>query len=83
MSCNREWLSLSEAGRRLGGSPQTVRRLAQRRQLTLRQIPGCNPRVPASEVEKLATQHTSQAARLHQALPSDAESVRLLEPVSS
>ncbi len=83
MSCNREWLSLSEAGRRLGGSPQTIRRLAQRRQLTLRQIPGCHPRVPASEVEELAVEHTSKAARLHVVPPADAEPVRLSEPVSS
>ncbi len=81
MSCNREWLSLSEAGRRLGGSPQTVRRLAERRQLTLRHIPGCHPRVPASEVEELAAEHTSQAAKLRRESPADAVPIRLSEPV--
>ncbi|MGO9115716.1 MAG: hypothetical protein ACLP9L_41445 [Thermoguttaceae bacterium] len=83
MSCNREWLSLSEAGRRLGASPQTVHRLAQRRLLSCRRLPGCQPRVPASEVEELAVEHTSKAARLHVVPPADAEPVRLSEPVSS
>jgi hypothetical protein len=71
---SREWVSLSEAGRRLGGSARIVRRLADRSQLTIRQLPGCHPKVPLVEVEELARLHTQAAGRN--------EPVRL-EPVSA
>jgi len=69
---SREWVSLSEAGRRLGGSAQFVRRLADRSQLTIRQLPGCHPKVRAVEVEELARLHTRPAGRN--------EPVRMVEP---
>jgi hypothetical protein len=64
MSHDREWLSLAEAGRRLITSGNTVRRLAERRLISRRQIPGMHPRVSATEVAELAAAHTSPAADL-------------------
>ena len=72
---SRDWVSLSEAGRRLGGTAHTVRRLADRSQLTIRQLPGCHPKVPAVEVEELARLHTRPAVR--------DEPAGMVEPVSA
>ncbi|MGO9111950.1 MAG: hypothetical protein ACLP9L_22215 [Thermoguttaceae bacterium] len=78
---SREWVSLAAAGRKIGASAHTVKRLAERGQLTIRTLPGCRARVPAAEVDQLAAEHTQKAARLHTASPGQDTAVRLQEPV--
>jgi len=77
---SRDWVSLSEAGRRLGGSASFVRRLADRSQLTIRQLAGCHPKVPLAEVEELARLHTQPA---HPQRGPGNEQVRMLEPAQA
>jgi excisionase family DNA binding protein len=56
---NRDWISFSEAGRRIGTSKHTVRRLADRGSLTVLKMPGAHPRVKSSELDRLARENTS------------------------
>lgn len=46
-----QFVSIPEAGRRLGKSPQSIKRLIRRRKLSAIQIPGTHARIPASEVD--------------------------------
>jgi excisionase family DNA binding protein len=47
----RKYVSVPEAGRRLGRSPRSVQRLISRGQLTAIVIPGTHARVSLDEVE--------------------------------
>jgi len=46
-----QFISVPEAGRRLGKSPQSIKRLIARRQLSAVQIPGTHARLLAAEVD--------------------------------
>jgi hypothetical protein len=50
------WLSGTEAARRLGCSPRQVPKLAARGLLTVRHLPGCDPRYLLSDVDQLAAE---------------------------
>ena len=63
----REWVSGAEAARRLGCDSKQVPRLAAKRLLTVRRLPGCAPRYLLCDVDRLAA-----AATLHaNAQPED------------
>ncbi len=49
-----ERISIPEAGRRLGFSAKTVKRIIDRGLLKPVRIPGCHPRLSAAAVEALA-----------------------------
>jgi hypothetical protein len=55
------WISLSEAGRRIGTSHTVVRRLVDRGALSLLELPGSHPRVATIEVESLVQKCTRSA----------------------
>ncbi|MGO9114322.1 MAG: helix-turn-helix transcriptional regulator [Thermoguttaceae bacterium] len=50
-SVKGQFISVPEAGRRLGRSAASVRRLIARGTLTVIQIPGAHPRVVTADVE--------------------------------
>jgi hypothetical protein len=50
------WLSAAEAARRLGCVPKQVPNLAARGLLTVRNLPGCDPRYLLSDVDRLAAE---------------------------
>jgi hypothetical protein len=50
------WLSGTEAARRLGCAPRQVSKLAARGLLTVRHLPGCDPRYRLSDVDRLAAE---------------------------
>ncbi len=62
MTSAPQMISIPEAARRLGKSPQSVRRLIARRKLTSLQIPGTHPRVSLSELTALVNANTRPAA---------------------
>ncbi len=72
-----KFVSVPEAGRRIGKSPQTVKRLIARGQLDAVQIPGCHTRVAADQVEAFVP------ARLRCGSPMMEEPVRLIEPAGA
>ena len=47
----QQFISIPEAGRRLGRSPQSIKRLVARHQLSVIAIPGTHARVSAAEVD--------------------------------
>jgi hypothetical protein len=51
---SREWISYSEAARRMDTSPSAVNRMIRCKLLTTRCFPGGRPQVRAKEVERLA-----------------------------
>lgn len=57
----RAWISLSEAARRMDAPAHAVRRLVDKGQLTVREIPFTQPRVLAAEVEAITASHTRPA----------------------
>lgn len=59
---HREWIPLAEAARRIESSHTVIRRLIDRRELSVRRLPGTQPRVKASELARLASDHTSPPA---------------------
>jgi len=52
------WVSGKEAAHVLGCPPKQVPRLADRGLLTVRRLPGCDPRYLLADVEHLAAQAT-------------------------
>jgi hypothetical protein len=56
------WVSAATAGRILGVAANRVRRLAAESLLTVRKIPGCDPRYRLDDVERLANASTTPAA---------------------
>jgi excisionase family DNA binding protein len=61
MKDNKTWIPLAEAARRLETSGPVVRRLIDRGQLSVRRLPGCHPRVAATELAQLIAQNTRPA----------------------
>ena len=57
----QQWISGTEAARRLGCVPRQVPKLASKGHLTVRRLPGCDPRFLLADVERLAVQATSLA----------------------
>lgn len=57
------WISAVAAARRLGCVPRQVPRLARRGLLTVRRLPGCDPRFLLADVERLAREATVVATR--------------------
>ncbi len=76
-STKGQFLTVPEAGRRLGRSAASIRRLIARGTLTAIQIPGAYPRVLTAEVEAF------RPAKLRSPVPSQAELVCLAEPISA
>ncbi len=76
-STKGQFLSVPEAGRRLGRSAASIRRLIARGTLTAIQIPGAHPRVVTAEVEAF------RPAKLRSPTPGQADPARLAEPVSA
>ena len=71
----QRFLSIPEAGRRLGKSPQTIKRLIKAGRLEAIQIPGTHGRVPLAAVNSFIP------AQLRIADGEKTEPVRLAEPV--
>jgi excisionase family DNA binding protein len=61
MTKERPWISLSEAGRRIGTSNHVIRRLVDRGTLSVLELPGTHPRVAAAELDRLARENTRPA----------------------
>lgn len=57
-----EWISFSAAARRLGTHSHAVKKMARAGRLTVLRLPGCWPRVLASDVERLAREAVEPAA---------------------
>ena len=74
MSQQTRFVSVPEAGRRLGKSPQSVKRLIAQGKLEVISIPGCHSRVSLEEVEAFVP------ARLRTG-STDTVAVRLAVPV--
>jgi hypothetical protein len=55
------WVSAVTASRILGCSPNRVRKLGQGAFITVRKIPGCDPRYRLDDVERLASESTTAA----------------------
>ncbi len=51
------------AAKHLGCSPSAVSRLAQAGHITVRRLPGCDPRYLVSDLERLARESTRPAIR--------------------
>lgn len=75
MSRQQQFISVPEAGRRLGRSAQSIKRLVARGKLSAITIPGTHVRIPADEVAAWVP------ARLRSGPTADATPVRLVEPV--
>jgi hypothetical protein len=73
---DRKWIPLREGARRLDVCYPTIRRLINAGQLSVRQLPGCHPRVAADELHALAQHHT-RPARLVAAAELAADDTRL------
>ena len=56
------WVSSIEAAGRLGCIPKQVPRLAAKGFITVRRLPGCDPRYLLSDIERLATRATILAS---------------------
>jgi hypothetical protein len=70
------WISAVTAARRLGCVPRQIPRLARRGLLTVRRLPGCDPRYLLADVERLArevtvvsTRTTAGRARINSGVP--------------
>lgn len=72
-SPQKRFISVAEAGRRLGRSPRTIHRLISNGTFTASEIPGCHPRLAVDEVESFVP------ARLRTVSLKDVV-VRLVEP---
>jgi excisionase family DNA binding protein len=55
----KTWITSGEAGRRLGVSAVTVKRLARRHTLRTRQLPGGWRRFHSEDVDRIARESTS------------------------
>jgi hypothetical protein len=64
------WGSAVEAARILGSSPKNIARLARSGFITVRRLPGCDPRYLMADVESLAQSMTEVAS---QKLPASGE----------
>jgi len=76
-STKGQFLTVPEAGRRMGRSASSIRRLITRGTLTAIQIPGAHPRVLTAEVEAF------RPAKLRTPEHCQAEPARLCVPVSA
>lgn len=56
-----QWVSGTEAARVLACAPRQVPKLASKGFLTVRRLPGCDPRYLRSDVDRLASQATQPA----------------------
>ncbi len=57
----REWIPLAEAARRLDCTHGVINRLIKSQRLSVRRIPGTQPRVSAPELARLANDNTRLA----------------------
>ena len=56
-----EWVSGTQAAALLGCVPKQVPKLAAKGFITVRRLPGCDPRYLLSDIERLANQATTPA----------------------
>jgi hypothetical protein len=61
MNDDSPWVTLPRAAKILGIGTRAIRTLIDRRQLTVRDVPGSYPRVLQSDVERVARETTTQA----------------------
>lgn len=61
-SSHQQWISGADAARLLGCAPRQVPKLASKGFLTVRRLPGCDPRYLRSDVDRLACQATQPAS---------------------
>lgn len=71
----QKYVSIPEAGRRLGRSPRTVRRLIERGKLSASRIDGCHARIPLDQVEAYVPAKLRAGAAI-------SEVVGLVEPLT-
>ena len=55
------WISATAAARLLGCTPPQIPRLARRGLISVRRLPGCDPRYLRTDVEDLAREATTAA----------------------
>jgi|GEM_PF-2993012 len=60
----KEWVSAVEAGRILGCPARKIPQFAKDGLVTVRRLPGCDPRYLLADVERLASQSTEPATCL-------------------
>ncbi len=58
-----QWVSRATAAKHLGCNPHAVSKLAQAGHVTVRRLPGCDPRYLLSDLERLAQESTRTAIR--------------------
>lgn len=65
----REWESAAAAARLAGTTPEVIRRLAKQGFISVRRLPGCDPRYLMADVERISQQMTTPANRARPATP--------------
>jgi hypothetical protein len=69
-----EWVSAAAAARLAGTTPEVIRRLAKQGFISVRKLPGCDPRYLMTEVERIVQGMTASASRVWPDQPAPAPS---------